>query len=208
MKIIIFGATGSVGRHIVDLALDEGHEITAFARTPHALRIEHENLTLVAGDAFDPVSVSEAVKGHDCVMVTLGSPKLTGKIRSVGTKNILGAMEQHGVKRLICQTTLGIGDSYNNLNFFWKYLMFGMILRRVYDDHVVQEALVKRSSISWTIVRPSSFADGPATGSYKSGFGPQEKGLSLKITRMDIAEFMLRQIDNNKYLRHCVGISN
>ena len=207
MKLIIFGSTGTIGRCLVDQALAQGHQVTAFARNPAALEIEHPNLSHFPGDVFEPVSVAAAVKGCEGALVSLGSHKLTGKVRSVGTQHIVQAMEQHQVKRLICQTTLGVGDSQANLNFFWKTLMFGLILRSVFNDHVAQEAIVKRSTLDWVIVRPAAFTDGPATGAYKHGFLPTDKKLSLKIARADVASFMLQQLADDTYLHQTPGLS-
>lgn len=207
VKLIIFGSTGSVGCHIVSQALAQGHDVSAFARTPSALDITHPNLSLIAGDVFDPLAVSDAVKGHDGVLVTLGSPRLTGNLRSQGTKNIIEAMKAYGVKRLICQTTLGVGESHNNLNFFWKYLMFGLLLRNVLSDHEVQERIVRCSNLDWIIVRPAAFINGPVTGIYQQGFGSKKKNITLKISRADVANFMLEQLHSNKYLHWTPGLS-
>jgi len=207
MKLIIFGATGTIGRHLVEQALTQSHHVTAFARNPSALEIEHPNLNLFTGDVFDPECVAEAVKGCDGVLVTLGSPKLTGKVRSVGTQNIVEAMQQHNVNRLVCQTTLGVGNSQSNLNFYWKYLMFGLILSSVFKDHVAQEAVVKRSKLEWIITRPASFVDGPVTGVYKHGFSYTERDLTLKISRADVAAFMLQQLADDSYLHQTPGLS-
>lgn len=207
MKLIIFGSTGTMGRNVVRQALENGHQVTAFARNPGALEIEHPGLSLFAGDVFDQETVAEAVKGHDAVLISLGSRKLTGKVRSVGTQNIVKAMEQHQVKRLICQSTLGVGDSQGNLNFFWKYIMFGLILRFVFKDHVAQEEIVKQSSLDWIIAHPAAFTDGPATGKYKSGFPASEKNLTLKVSRADVASFMLKQLTDDTYLHLSPGLS-
>ncbi|MDX8411868.1 MAG: SDR family oxidoreductase [Mariprofundaceae bacterium] len=207
MKLIIFGATGTIGRHLVEQALAQGHQVKAFARNPAALEIEHPNLSLIPGDVFDPMSVAAAVKGCDGVLVSLGSSRLTGKVRSVGTQHIVQAMQQHGIKRIICQTTLGVGDSRDNLNFLWKYLMFGLVLRFVFNDHVAQEAVVKRTALHWVIVRPAAFTDDSATGAYKHGFPPSEKKLALKISRADVAGFMLQQLTDDTYQRQTPGIS-
>ena len=207
MKLIIFGATGTIGRHLVDQALTQGHLVTAFARNPAALEIDHPNLHLFPGDVFDPLAVAEAVKGSEGVLVSLGSPKLTGKVRSVGTQHIVQAMEMHKVKRLICQSTLGVGDSQANLNFFWKYLMFGLILRSVFNDHVAQETIVKRSNLDWVIPHPAAFTDGPVTENYKHGFSTSEKKITLKISRADVANFMLQQLADDTYLHQTPGLS-
>jgi putative NADH-flavin reductase len=116
-------------------------------------------------------------------------------------------MERRGLRRLVCQTTLGAGDSRPLLNFFWKRIMFGFLLREVYADHEAQEAFVEQSGLDWTIVRPGAFTDGPATGAYKHGFPPTETNLKLKISRADVADFMLRQLTGDSYLRRSPGLS-
>ena len=120
MKLIIFGATGRVGSQLVSQALSQGHTVTAFVRDPQKLKtISDSNLRFVVGNVMNPGDVEKAMEGHDAVLVALGSGR-KGNIRSEGTNNVLKAMERTGVKRLVCQTTLGAGDSKGNLNFFWK----------------------------------------------------------------------------------------
>ena len=209
MKVIVFGATSSIGRHLVNQALSAGHEVRAFSRNPSALDINHPKLKLCPGDVLSPSSVAAAIEGCEGVLVALGSSKLTGdEVRSVGTENIVRAMQQHGVKRLVCQTTLGVGDSKANLNFFWRYLMFGLVLRAIFNDHVVQEAIVRSSGLDWVIARPAAFVDGPATGAYKQGFPSSETKLTLKISRADVAGFMLEQLTNDSYLHQTPALSN
>ena len=114
----------------------------------------------------------------------------------------------HGVNRFICQTTLGAGDSYGNLNFFWKHIMFGMLLRPAMADHNLQEDYIRSSDIDWTIVRPAAFTDGTLSRKYQHGFsGKSPKGLALKISRADVAHFMLEQLKSNTYLRQTPGLS-
>lgn len=209
MKVIVFGATGKVGEVAVRRLLADGHEVTAFARRPGKVFNGEDNLTLHAGDAFNAGEVEAAIAGHDAVVVTLGagmSRKST--IRSEGTLNVIRGMQATGVKRLICQSTLGAHESNTNLNFFWKRIMFGLLLKPVFLDHELQERLVQASGLDWTIVRPSAFDDGPATGSYKEGFGPQERNLTLKIAKADIAAFLSRMVSEATYTRRAVGISN
>lgn len=100
------------------------------------------------------------------------------------------------MKRLICQSTLGAGYSAGNLNFWWKHGMFGLLLRAVLADHNEQEALVRASGLDWTILRPAAFANGPRTGSYHVGFGTDAKGLTMKIARADVADALLKQVDD------------
>ncbi|CUH67684.1 putative sugar epimerase YhfK [Thalassovita gelatinovora] len=208
MKVIIFGATGTVGRLAVKQMLADGHEVTAFARWPEKMGIRADALTLRAGDALDPPAVSKAVQGHDAVVVTLGAgTSRKSVIRSRGTMNVIHAMHEHGVRRLICQSTLGAHESWGNLNFFWKRIMFGMLLKPVFQDHELQETLVRASGLDWTIVRPSAFIDGPASGVFKEGFPPTERRLSLKISRKEVAAFLSRQLSDRQYCQRAVGIS-
>jgi len=209
MKVIIFGASGTIGRLAVDKMLAGGCEVTAFARHPEKLKNSNPNLTRVAGDVMDPEAVAKAVSGHDAVVVTLGSGmSRKGAVRSQGTLNVIQAMQRRGVRRLICQSTLGAHESWDNLNFFWKRIMFGLILRPVFRDHELQEQLVRASGLDWTIVRPSAFTDDPSTGKYREGFGAGERNLALTISRSDVAEFLKRQLKDTSYVKRAVGISN
>ncbi len=208
MKLLIFGSTGSIGRQLVEQALEQGHTVTAFARNPAKLDIQHTNLKVVQGDVMDSASVEQAVQGQDAVLCVLGSgAQRKGAIRSEGTRQIIQAMEKTGVRRLICQTTLGAGDSWENLNFFWKYIMFGAFLREVFADHERQENEVKQSRLDWTIVRPGAFIDGDHTGQYRHGFPSTDKTTKLKISRADVADFLLQQLTNDAYLYKTPSLS-
>ena len=209
MKTIVFGATGTIGKQTVETLLQAGHEVTAFARRPEKLALDHPKLSLHSGDALDAAAVAQAIKGHEAVIVTLGAGmSRKSVVRSQGTLNVIQGMQAHGVTRLICQSTLGAHESWANLNFFWKRIMFGGLLRKVFQDHELQEKLVSASGLDWTIVRPSAFADGPVTDAYKEGFGADERGLTLKINRADIAAFLARQLQDMRYLGRAVAISN
>ena len=205
MKLVIFGSTGSIGHQLVVQALEQGHTVTAFARNPAKLEIEHANLTVVQGDALDSASVEKAVDGQDAVLCSLGTAK--GTIRSEGTRNIVRAMEKAGVSRFICLSTLGVGDSRANLNFFRQHIMFGLLLRRAYADHTSQEDYVKESRLDWTIVRPAALTDGNRTGVYRHGFPGTDKTIKGKIARADVADFMLKQLTDRTYLHETPGLS-
>ena len=205
-KLLIFGSTGSVGRVLVEQALRGGYAVTAFARDPAKLPGRHPHLQVVTGDVLDYGAVEKAVPGHGAVLCALGAGR-AGRVRAEGTRHIIRAMESAGVNRLVCQTTLGAGDSRGNLNFFWKYFMFGLLLKDAYEDHQVQESYVKKSRLDWTIVRPGAFTDGPLTGSYRHGFPAGDRTTRLKISRADVADFMLRQVADDAYLKQTPGLS-
>ena len=206
MKVLVFGSTGSIGRQLVGLALAQGHEVAAFVRDPAKLDVKHSSLEIIQGDAMELSSVEKAVRGCEVVLCSLGAGR-KGTVRAEGTRNIILAMEKAGVRRLICQTTLGVGDSRDNLNFFWKYVMFGGLLRPAYSDHVLQEDYVKESQLDWTIVRPAAFTDGERTGEYRHGFPATDKKIKLKISRADVADFMLKQLADETYLHGSPGVS-
>lgn len=206
MKIVVIGATGSLGRHVVEQALAQGHHVSAFSRHPEKLGLEDPKLRLVPGDAFDIRAVAAAIAGQDAVIVTLGAG-FKGEIRTAGTRNAIDGMKTHGVKRLICLSTMGAGDSRPMLNFFWKRIMFGLLLRSAYADHLEQERVVQASGLDWTLVRPAAFIDGAATGTYKHGFANSQQGLSLKISRTDVADFMLKQLEDGTYLHRTPALS-
>ena len=205
MKLAIFGSTGSIGYQLVAQALEQEHTVTAFARNPAKIEIEHANLAAVQGDALDSASVEKAVDGQDAVLCSLGAAK--GTIRSEGTRNIVRAMEKAGVSRFICLSTLGVGNSRANLNFFWKHIMFGLLLRRAYADHISQEGYVKESRLDWTIVRPGAFTDGDRTGEYRHGFPSTDRTIKGKIARADVADFMLKQLTDRTYVHEAPGLS-
>ncbi len=208
MKIIIFGASGTVGIEIVKQALANGYEVTAFVRNPEKMpNLHHKNLKIFKGDVLSLPDIEGALKNKDAVFCTLGDGK-AGKIRATGTKNIIHAMNKLGIKRFICQTTLGMGESYKNLNFIWKHIMFGMLLKKAFKDHQRQEEYIFNSNLDYTIIRPSALTDVKITNSYKFGFDATYKLLTLKISRSEVADFMLSQLESKEYLRKAVSLSN
>jgi len=206
MKIIVFGATGTIGQHVIKQAVDDGHQVTAFARDTTKIELNDPKILKVTGDVMNPSSIAESISGHDVVIVVLGAGR-KGGVRAVGTRNIINAMKAHDMKRLICQSSLGVGDSRINLNFFWKYIMFGLLLRPAYADHELQEQYVRESELDWTIVRPAAFTDGNRTGEYHHGILAIEESPLLKISRADVADFLLKQVSDLRYLHQSPGLS-
>ena len=205
LHLTVFGATGSVGRHVIDQALARGHRVTAFTRHPESIQ-PAAGLEVCAGDVLDATAVRAAVAGRDAVIVALGDGR-RGGVREAGTRTVVQAMTDLGVRRLVCQSTLGAGDSRGNLDLMWKHLMFGLLLRRAYADHQRQEDVVRASALDWTILRPAAFTDGPATGTYRHGFGPDDRSTTLKISRADVAHALLRQVTDPAGVGRAVAVS-
>lgn len=206
MKLIVFGATGKTGMEVVQQALAAGHEVTAFVRDPARMALENEHLRLLAGDVMDLAAVQTAVQGQDAVVCSLGTNSL-GKttIRAAGTANIIQAMEENQVRRLVVVSAMGIGDSWSTLSSANK-IVFNTILRNARKDHEKQEALVRASSLDWTIVRPSGLTDTPLTGTYDVGENIAAK--TSRISRADVAHFIIQELDEDAYVGKAVTITN
>jgi len=205
MKVIVFGGTGSIGRLVVAQAVEQDHEVTLITRNRALVGKADPRVHVVEGDVFDARAIAPLIAGHDAVVVTLGGGR-KGGVRARGTAAIIEAMRATGVRRLVVLSLIGVGDSREQLNFFWKRLMFGLLLRGAYADHVEQERLTRASGLDWTIARPGSFTDGPRTGSYRRGFGPQEK-TTLKVSRADVAEFVVEQLTDETWLRQSPSLA-
>lgn len=126
---------------------------------------------------------------------------------SAGTTNIVRAMEKLGVKRFVCESSLGIGDSKGQLGFLYNYVLIPMLLRNIFADKEVQEKLIKESKLDWVIVRPAVLTNGPPTGVYRCGFDTTDRSIQTKISRADVADFMLGQLTAGVYLSKTPGVS-
>jgi putative NADH-flavin reductase len=208
MKVLVLGPTGGTGMELVEQALEDGHQVTAFARRPEALQIRHANLSVQQGDILDAASVEKAVRGQDAVLSALGVRKIAkNTILSDGTRHVIQAMEKLGVKRFVVETSLGVGDSQGQLGGWYNWFMIPLFLRGAFAEKERQEALVRASSLDWVIVRPAILTNGPRTGRYRAGFSADDGRIKRKISRADTADFMLKQLTDNTYLRQTPGVS-
>ena len=208
MNIAIFGSTGGTGRMLLKQALDRGHNVTVLVRTLSSIKSEHGNLTVIQGNVLDQAKVEEVVKGQDAVICALGTPPFDrSRLRANGTKIVIQAMQNLAVKRLVCLSSFGVGYSYELLPFHYKYLIIPLMLRFVYADHELQEKYIKQSQLDWVIARPAALTNGEHTGEYLSGAAAATKNIKLKISRADVADFMLKQIDSDDNLMKSCCIS-
>lgn len=208
MKLVIFGSTAGTGRELLEQALEDGHDVSAFARTPEKIDdLEYPNLQVIQGDVLDSAAVEAAVAGQGAVLCTIGAGAGRTTLREDATRNIVQAMDRTGVQRLICQSSLGVGDSRANLGPFTKHVIVGLFLRHAFADHERQEAVIRESSLKWTIVRPPHLLDTPRTGVYRHGFPPTDKNIKGQISRADVADFMLKQLTDDSYLQRTPGVS-
>lgn len=209
MKLTIFGATGRTGKLLVQQALEAGHQVVAFARTPSKLGIEHESLEVMQGVVQDAGQVTTAVAGTEAVLSVLGptSNEPTYEV-SQGMANILAAMDEHNVRRLIQTVGAGVGDPNDKQGLFDKVIKVALKLasRHVYEDMVRVNDAIRASDLEWTLVRVPMLTDDPPAGDVQVGY--LGKGVGTRISRADIASFMLKQLEDDTYLRQAPVISN
>lgn len=207
--VAIFGATGRAGGHLVQQALERGYCVRALARDPAKLETQDERLVAIQGSLSDKARVEQVIAGADVVLSVLGptSNEPTFEI-SQGTETIIAAMKKHGVTRLIISAGAGVGDPEDAPKLFNKLINVALkaTARNVYEDMVKTVALVRDSGLDWTVVRVPRLTDGPKTGHIRVGM--VGKGTGANLTRADMAEFMLKQIDDGRHLRQAPVISN
>jgi uncharacterized protein YbjT (DUF2867 family) len=210
MELVILGATGSTGKLLVEQALAAGNLVVAYARNPAKLNLRNERLTKVQGELSDLAKIESAVKGADAVLSVLG-PKggSKGKPLTQGMQTIVAAMQQHGVRRLIVTSTLSASDPQDRPELRARVLV-GIIrlsMRPVYEEIVSMAEVVRASGLDWTILRLTLLNNKPASGLVKAGYlGKGEVG--TWISRADVAAFMLKQVQDTRYLRQAPAISN
>lgn len=208
MKILIFGATGGTGKELVKQALDAGHTVSVFVhKNTDALSDVLDKITVFQGDVRGYDATSSAVKGHDAVLVALGVvPGVTDTVLSKGTENIVKAMQAHGVRRLIVETGANLTEHRESLPWVWRVLAGVPPMRSMFNAKRVQEAIIKATDLEWVLVQPVNLSNGPLTGVYKEG-ETLHMSVGSVISRADVAHFMIRQIDDDTWLRRAVIVS-
>lgn len=209
MQVTIFGATGRTGQHLVRHSLDAGHEVVAFARTPSKLEIEHERLSIVQGDVTDAARVREAVAGADAVLSALGPDRdaPAGFMRQA-VDHMLAAMRHEGVRRLLVVVGAGVGDPRDRPRLLDRLIgaLIKLISRPYYKEMIDLVETVRASDLDWTLVRVPMLVDDPGTGSPRVGYLGGNVG--TRLSREDLARFMVAQLESETYLRQAPVVSS
>ncbi|WP_214319837.1 NAD(P)-dependent oxidoreductase [Nonomuraea sediminis] len=210
MKLSVLGASGGIGRHVVTLALADGHQVTAAVRDPARLAVRHDNLTVVRADALDAVSVKEVIAGSQAVLSGIGAAGRKDPLRPASTsaRAALEAMASTGVRRILTVSAgplnrTGAGQPFASRSVFGPLLW--AVLRDVYTDLARMERILRDSDVDWTVVRPPRLLNSPGTGTYRHLVEAGPVGAS--ITRADAARAMLDFVTMPETFRHAVGIS-
>jgi biliverdin reductase/flavin reductase len=202
MKLLIFGASGLTGRELVAQALERNHAVTAVARNVAAVTQRHERLQVLRADVMEPHTLDAVMPGHDAVLSSLGPNKLffsATTVYSVGSLNVVRAMERHHLKRVIAVTSAGVEDGDPGFFFFYRWVLKPM-LQGVYDDAKIFEADLAKTQLDWTVVRPGRINDGPRSGKYAVSARFLPKGERFAITRADLAAFMLDEAERPHWI--------
>ena len=204
-KVLIIGASRGIGLETVRAALRAGHSVRALARSAASIPIQDANLEKVSGDALDRDTIRNALQDVDVVIQTLGVdfvPRLIFEGTSLfsrSTRILVDAMKAVGVKRLVSVTGLGAGDSRGHGGLLYDAIVFPLLLKRVYDDKDVQEWIIRSSGLDWTIVRPGLLTNRLATSRYRVLTASKDWRFGV-ISRADVADFLVRQVDDRELL--------
>ncbi len=208
MKLAIFGGTGKTGQQLVQQALDAGHEVVMLARTPSNVTLQHEKLTVVPGDILDANQVAQVIQGADAVLSVLGPRSNKPEfVISRGTEHILNAMKQHQVRRIIISAGAGVRDPLDKPKFIDHVfgILLNMLSKNAVEDMKQVVEKVRQSDRDWIVVRVPRLTEQPAQGTLKVGYVGD---ITSQLSRADMAAFMLKQLDNDMYLRKAPAISN
>lgn len=208
MKVVIFGASGRTGKLVVQEALDKGHLVTAYVRRSGALTVNQPNLKVVTGQLDDTVKIKEAINGADACISVLGGGSLTRTSTQFtdGIDRIVFSMEQKGVNRFIYLSSIGAGASRFFMQPVIRFLVAGLLLRVPLADHTTNEERISRSKLQWTVVRPGVLTDGVKTGKISHGSDFINLKGNPRISRADVASFMVDQLTGDEYLNKGVWL--
>ncbi len=205
MKILSLGANGAVGQLALNDLLNANHEVTALVRDTSSMNRKHPQLTLVQGEPTNTADLDRLLAGHDAVLSTLGARtnKRTTLRTDVAT-NVIAGMKRHGVRKLVWLDAAGVGSSkefVQRSSFFFGRIIIPLFLNHMYEDAAVADELIEKSGCDWVIVRPMSFTNRVKTGNISIVTDMSlTVQLRLRITRADVAAFLVEQVVNDDYV--------
>jgi putative NADH-flavin reductase len=216
MKIAIFGASGGTGTLLLERCLTSGYSVTTLIRRPDSFRVAHDersDVRIVEGSAFDLAAVRETVAGADVVLSALGahSPLRNENVLPRAVPLIVEAMQQAHVLRIVALGSAGaLPDSLSKQPAWRRWIVqkivYNAFLKWPVAEQISQYATLSRSDLDWTMVMPPMLTNGPARGQFRvDGEALPRNG--SRISRADVADFMMQQIDNPRWIRHGVYIS-
>lgn len=200
MNILVLGGSHGIGLEVAKQALESGDTVTILARHPEKVGLRHERLKLRKGDSTQPGDVDQAMEGQDAVVSTLGVPATRKPVTvfSKSARNVVDAVRKRGDKRIIHVTGIGTGDSRGHGGFAHDRIVQPLLLKTTYADKDREEEILKESGLDWTIVRPGYLTNGPRTGKFRV-ITDLQGVKARRISRADVADFILKQVRNPTY---------
>ena len=206
MRLLILGATGPTGRNLLNQSLAGGHDVTAFVRNPSRLTVTHPGLAVMRGDATDARALEGAMNAQHAVLSALGAGNsLRSEIASRAVAALIPAMQAQGVRRIIYLSAFGVGETFEQASLVQR-LAYRTLLRQIFADKAKADAMLRASALDWTLVYPTLLTNGSHAGSYRAGERLSMKGMA-KISRADVAAFMLAQLSSRDWLQRTAVIS-
>ncbi len=208
MKIVVFGASRGVGMEVVKQALEAGHAVTAFVRSPEKFTVKGANLIVFKGDSMDAEAVEKAIDGQEAVISALGPTRPpVPHMMETSAKNIVAGMKKHGVRRLISTTGAGVRQSEDQPKFIDHFIGFllNLLVKDVVLDSAENVKVIQASELDWTVVRFPRLVDGDHLGEYRVGYVSKDSG--TQISRADGADFILRELIEGKWLQKLPMVS-
>tara|TARA_R110000850_G_scaffold40805_1_gene105103 strand:- start:936 stop:1571 length:636 start_codon:yes stop_codon:yes gene_type:complete len=211
MNITIFGGTGETGILVIKKALSDGHAVTAFARNPTKITFKDNNLKVIKGELTDNVQIEKAIRDSNAVISVLGpTGKTKGLTISTGIRNIISAMEKNNVKRLIATATPSFKDANDKYQFSFSFAVFMVktMMKDVYNDIVATGTAISNSKLDWTLVRLPMLSKKPKTEKLNIGYTGTDNVKLFSLSREDLADFLVKQINDKTYIGKAPIISN
>jgi putative NADH-flavin reductase len=204
MKLLILGATGGIGREILQQGLDRGHTITAFVRAPVRIEDFRDRISVVTGDLLDADAMAKAFDGHDAILSAFGPITLRpSTLRRDFGRALAAAMRRSGVHR--CEI-VSAAFLFRDIGFFGNILK-ATVFRGMTPDMATMETAIQASDLEWTIVRPPRLTNGPVTKTYRVADG-NLPSRGFFISRADVAHFMLGEAEEPVHLHQIVGLAD
>ncbi len=206
MRLLILGATGATGRNLLEQALAAGHEVTALVRNPARLTMTHARLAVAIGDATHSRALEGSMTGQQAVLSALGAGNsLRLEVASPAIAALIPAMRARALKRVIFLSAFGVGETFAQASLLQR-LAYRTVLRQIFADKAKADAMLRQSGLDWTLVYPTVLTNGARVGTYRVGERLAMTGLP-KISRADVASFMLEQLSSAEWVRRTAVIS-
>ncbi len=209
LNLLVIGATRHTGNQVMRQALAAGHTVTALARDPARIDVQHERLRVVRGDVLDPATLAPAMAGCDAVVSSLGATaayRAPTTLYSDGMRNIIQAMRAAGVGRLVAVTAAPLSrDKDDTLRSRLINKVLWTFIKELYSDMARMEEVIRTSDLDWTIVRPPKLTNKPPTGHYRTAINRSVRG-GYSISRADLAGAILTLLDDPTAIHAAIGI--